>query len=277
MKSKKAAIQKWRGCTSVFAAFLAVTVGAATICETWRATLDSRTGTTSSRIVTDVVEGEELYNYKSDFANTTELVNAHKELAEKIQEEGFEINQTMVSIYEGIGGIVTGQKENMFTGQKEDEYGYQPGALPNSFGVSNETTGVKIGEPAVSVYQETNSDYMSSLKEYNDAAIVVVGRPSSEAADYYPGEEGMLEDEGAVNILGLTTNEREMISLAKENFEKVVVLINCNSPMEIEELKDDQDIDSIMWVGGVGNYGFLGVADVLKENHWKHLQNIWWS
>ncbi|MFA9378318.1 MAG: glycoside hydrolase family 3 C-terminal domain-containing protein [Lachnotalea sp.] len=34
--------------------------------------------------------------------------------------------------------------------------------------------------------------------------------------------------------------------------------------MEIEELKQDEDIDAILWTGLPGAYGFLGVADVLS-------------
>ena len=115
----------------------------------------------------------------------------------------------------------------------------------------------------MSAYTEANPDFLTSFSEYNDAAIVVIGRPSSEAGDFFPGTNGMAEDEGASNILGLTTNEREVIAAAKENFDKVIVLINSSSAMEIEELKQDDGVDSILWVGQPGNYGFLGVADVL--------------
>jgi beta-glucosidase len=40
-------------------------------------------------------------------------------------------------------------------------------------------------------------------------------------------------------------------------------MINASNPVEIEELKNDSDIDSILWVGEPGVNGFLGVAQVL--------------
>ena len=41
------------------------------------------------------------------------------------------------------------------------------------------------------------------------------------------------------------------------------MLINSDNPIEIEELKEDDEIDSILWTGLPGMYGFLGVADIL--------------
>lgn len=54
-----------------------------------------------------------------------------------------------------------------------------------------------------------------------------------------------------------------MINEAKKNFDKVIVLINSDNPMEIEELKEDKDIDSILWIGEPGTVGLKGVASVL--------------
>ena len=63
--------------------------------------------------------------------------------------------------------------------------------------------------------------------------------------------------------LALSDYERQMIALAKEHSTKVIVLINSDNPIEIEELKEDDEIDSILWTGLPGMYGFLGVADIL--------------
>jgi beta-glucosidase len=320
MKTKKAKVRKWRGLACIFASMLAVVIMTSTICEAWKGMLDTYLGTVSSKVVSEKSDdGTDLYKYKSYYKGATELVNAHKNLAERIQEEGsvllknndstlplkkgakvtllgmrshypvhggqigsspvvaqnvsleaalkekgLSINPTMVEIYDKIGNVVTGQVKNARTGQMENVYGNRPGTLSNSFAVGNETRPLKIGEPDVAAYKTTNADYAASFKNYNDAAIIVVGRPSTEAADFYPGKTGMAEDEGAKNILGLTSNERNMIALAKENFDKVIVLVNSDSQMEIEELKNDSKIDSILWVGVPSNYGFLGVADILN-------------
>ena len=123
-------------------------------------------------------------------------------------------------------------------------------------------------EPSVAELESSASgDLEASFEEYNDAAIVVVGRPSGESSDYIPG--GVKRDgegnslTGAEEPLQLTTNEKDMIELAKANFDRVIVLVNTTSTMEIDDLKNDKDIDSIVWIGHPGNYGTLGVADIL--------------
>ena len=120
-----------------------------------------------------------------------------------------------------------------------------------------------------------NPDYASAYDEYNDAAIVVLGRTSGENVSFYPGEEGRTtrSENGAVvsvvetntgNILGISAEEQAIIDEAKANFDKVIVLLNSSSALEIESLKDDPDIDAVMWIGYPGVYGFEAVASVLK-------------
>ena len=63
-----------------------------------------------------------------------------------------------------------------------------------------------------------NSEYSKDYAEYNDAAIVVVGRPGSEnGAGYYPGAEGLANGTSTVtgNILSLTDDEMAVINHAK--------------------------------------------------------------
>jgi beta-glucosidase len=64
--------------------------------------------------------------------------------------------------------------------------------------------------------------------------------------------------------LALSDNEKAMIDLAKAHSTKVIIMLNCNNPVEIEDLKNDAEVDAIVWAGEPGVYGFLGVADVLS-------------
>lgn len=104
----------------------------------------------------------------------------------------------------------------------------------------------------------------STKADFGDAAIVVIGRGSSENNDYLPG--GVKEGLGYDEPLQLSKNERDAVALATENFDKVIVLLNTNSPMEIGDLKANDKVDAILWIGHPGNYGFLGVADILCGN-----------
>jgi len=86
---KKRKTLAWRGLCVVFASTLVLVFGFSTIAEEWKTTIDSRLGTVSSKVITTESDNiDDLYSYKSDYANTTELINAHKDLAERIQEEG---------------------------------------------------------------------------------------------------------------------------------------------------------------------------------------------
>ena len=137
--------------------------------------------------------------------------------------------------------------------------------------LSQSFTGVLAGEepvfdlkePTISEIAATNADYMSSISEYADAAIVVVGRPASEAADYYPGETGVDTSTGVRNVLALSDNEKAIIDFAAENFETVIVLVNSGNAMELGDLETNEGVDAILWIGLPGNYGMRGVVDIL--------------
>lgn len=179
-----------------------------------------------------------------------------------LEEQGFTVNPVMVNVYETLGNVVTGTKQAMWTGETENVYGYRHGEISqNIFGPS--VGGYWVGEPDVSLYSESGEDYESSLAEYSDAAIVVIGRSGTEGGDYLPGEDGLAEGESGENPLALNEEERAMIQLATDNFDKVIVLVNAVNSMEIDELKTNDDIDAILWIGYPGSYGFRGVADVL--------------
>ncbi len=118
------------------------------------------------------------------------------------------------------------------------------------------------GEPSIAELEATNANFRDSFSEYGDAAIVVISRPSAESVDYLPGS--VAEGLGYEEPLALTQNERDEIALAKEASDNVIVLINTASAVEIKELADDPEIDSILWIGMPGCYGFLGVADIIS-------------
>ena len=94
-------------------------------------------------------------------------------------------------------------------------------------------------------------------------AVVMITRDSSEAADYQPTMFCATEGDSFERPLALSQYERDMLNLAKQHSSKVIVLINADNAMEIDELKNDPEIDAILWVGAPGLYGFNGVADIL--------------
>lgn len=117
-------------------------------------------------------------------------------------------------------------------------------------------------EPSRSeVEQAAGGDLASSCSQYGDAAIVTISRASAEANDFLPGS--VADGTGASDPLELTDNEREAIKMAEECSKNVVVLVNTDTPVQIQELADDPNVSAILWVGHPGAYGTLGIADLL--------------
>lgn len=103
---------------------------------------------------------------------------------------------------------------------------------------------------------------------YHDAAIVVISRPGSEFSDnkaYDVAGHSNVQD----HILMLEDNEKEMLKYVRQQgFEKVVVVINSASPMELGDLVEggtlDDCVDSILWIGYTGQNGIMALGDVLS-------------
>ncbi len=115
-----------------------------------------------------------------------------------------------------------------------------------------------IREPEAS---DVEANCASSFASYNDAAIVVIGRPGSESSDYLPGQ---VSDDGVSQPLELTPEETGIIELAEQNFDKVIVLINSCNSLNIDDLKHDEKVDAILNISFPGAYGMAGVADILS-------------
>jgi len=178
-----------------------------------------------------------------------ELVDASNvvTLAEAMTENGFSVNPEMLQFYQ------------------DKAADYAPGRASGGNVVSDyEEAGCKIGEVPVSEYDA------AMLDDYKDAAVIVFGRDAGESACFYPGMNGLLEpDEFKTsptgNILSLSDDERDLVNWTKQQgFEKIVVLLNSGTSMEIEELKQDDAIDSIVWIGNPGAYGTYGIARLLS-------------
>ncbi|MBQ9361118.1 MAG: glycoside hydrolase family 3 C-terminal domain-containing protein [Lachnospiraceae bacterium] len=171
-------------------------------------------------------------------------------IEEAMTEKGFSLNQDMIDLY----------SSDPMQGFMRRGFG-QPGhGLTPAFTATYENQSeYPVGEIPASLYSD---DVLKSAD--GTAAVVVLSRDSSEAADYYPTEKNTTEGDSYERPLALSDYEKAMIELAKKHSTKVIVLLNADNPLEIDELKKDAAIDAILWVGAPGMNGFLGVADVLS-------------
>ena len=143
-------------------------------------------------------------------------------------------------------------------------------------------SGFATGETPVTSY---TSDVTGSYGDYADAAIVVFSRiggegfdlPRSMATDFTSGKAV----DGAVSAdshyLQLDVNERELLQHVEENFDRVVVILNIGSTMEIGELKQDEKIDAVLWMGFPGSTGVMALGKVLtgEVNPSGHTVDTW--
>lgn len=88
-KKLQAGRRIWRGWTGVTASMLAFTLSAGMVIDGFRTDIDKFLGTQSTRMVTDGTgDPEQLYRYRSDYKSTKELLEAIRDLGERMSEEG---------------------------------------------------------------------------------------------------------------------------------------------------------------------------------------------
>lgn len=240
----------------------------------------------NQKIVSD--ENENSDYFTSDF-DTEEERTAHlQELGTKIEEEGIVLlknendalpiaSGSKISVFGqdsvdpiygggGAGSVDSSKAVNLKTAF--ENAGYQLNETLWKFYKSGEGSSYRkatpdvygegtfaVNEVPVDVYTDA---VKSSFTEYNDAAVIVIGRSGGESSDlsYEPLEDGY-------TYLQLNDDEKAMIQMVTENFDKVVVLLNTQNAMELGFL-DEYDIDACLWIGALGETGAYGVASALS-------------
>lgn len=127
------------------------------------------------------------------------------------------------------------------------------------------------GETPVTSYDGALKE---SFKDYNDAAIVVISRAGGEGGDLKTNYTKTATGRTDINnngdaktgdhYLELDDNEEAMIELAKANFKNVVVVLNIATSFELDGLKNDKGINSILWLGFPGGSGINALGKVLN-------------
>lgn len=142
--------------------------------------------------------------------------------------------------------------------------------------ISSTTPGVSdIGEVPISFYTQKLRDSFAS--DYNDVAFVLLSRYAGEGVDLDP-----LGDADGVPMLSLHPKEADLLKMIEESgrFQKTVVLINSPFAMDLQWIEDTQyGVDACLVFGAVGDYGFIGIADILtgKADVSGHLADTWAS
>ena len=154
-----------------------------------------------------------------------------KSIFDSLTAAGIEYNKSLVSFYQDNAASGSGRPANSSD-------------LDTGKVIANIPTGETPWE-----------SYPDSLKttfgEYNDAAIVVLTRMGGEGFDM------------ARSYLRLDENEKRLISEVGKLFNKVIVVLNVATSMEINDIANDDNVDAILWVSFTGNQGMMALGEIL--------------
>ena len=150
---------------------------------------------------------------------------------DSLEAAGFEYNSTLKSFYDSSA-----------SGSGRDS---NPSDLDNG-----KTVTLSTGETPLSMYTD---DIWNSCNGYNDAAIIVLTRIGGEGFDL------------PRSYLKLDENEKALIDkVCSMNFDRVIVLLNAANTLELQDLKNNDKIDAILWTGFAGTTGLNALGRILN-------------
>ncbi|MDD6301927.1 MAG: glycoside hydrolase family 3 C-terminal domain-containing protein [Bacillales bacterium] len=171
----------------------------------------------------------------SGAADTSEI----KDIFTSLEESGFQYSKGLKEFYEDPNRSGKGRDAN-----NSDLDNGNTVAISESF----------VGETPIDKYSD---DVWNTTDGYKDAALIVITRIGGEGAD--------LPRSADDHILKLRPAEKDLINAVKgKGFEKVVLLLNTASAMELKDVQEDAGVDSILWIGFDGTEGMSALGEILK-------------
>ena len=281
MKKIKKLNSLWHGLTSVFAVLSVGVFTGYTIANNYQTVADQL----FAPLVSSQASGEEAKTYESPYENTTDFITDRDNTLKQIAAEGTVLlknngalpltnanNITLLgtaSHYPLYGGNIAS-----YVADKAEKISLES-ALSNYYSL-NQTAidyyksagNTRSASPDFERYNtgevSLNSSVTSSFSSYGDAAICVIARASAEEADY--SKDTVVTDadghEGPKGM-ALSVNEKAMLDEAIKSFDKVIIVLNTASPIEIDEYANNENVDAILWCGYPGSLGFESVAKII--------------
>jgi beta-glucosidase len=118
-----------------------------------------------------------------------------------------------------------------------------------------------IGEMPVDGYEAQSA----SFADYADAAVVYIGRPGGEGGDLTRDMSDWDDNaEPGQHQLELNQDEKDLVELAKANFDTVVIVVNSSTTIEMGDLQADTGVDAILLAGSPGATGLNAVGRILS-------------
>ncbi len=158
-------------------------------------------------------------------------------LEKGLQNAGFTMNRELIQFYKSLAG----KREEV------DIFNLVGGDF-------------NVYEPDVSEYSD---ELISNAKSFSNTAIVVFARSGGEGGDLPMDMDGYIGGSQGKHYLELADNEIDMLEMVKNNFDKVILLINSSNAMELGFVESDA-IDAVLWIGGPGSTGLNSVGKILS-------------
>lgn len=171
----------WRGVTTTFAALLALSLTATSAVQGFRTDINKFLGTTSTRFVSDEgVDAGETYTYRSDYSNTTELVQSIRDLGERVSEEGS-------VLLKNDGALPLGEDETKkvsllgFSSYYPVQGGDMGSVVSQNEGTDADTVdmvtafkekGFSINETLQSLYESMKDDFSTEINNFGQKTTV---------------------------------------------------------------------------------------------------------
>lgn len=151
-----------------------------------------------------------------------------------LESEGFEVNTALLSKYEQFSN-------NRHEGGTEYPF--------------------PLVEPERGWYTQ---EIINEAKTFSDTALITFTRKGGEGVDMprYQKKWNASSDMTRT-YLQLSVEEEDLIDLVTENFDKVIVLLDCSNPLELGFL-DNEKIDAALNVGYLGQSGTKSIGRILK-------------
>ena len=107
--------------------------------------------------------------------------------------------------------------------------------------------------------------YMAGAKEFSDTAILVISRAGGESQDI-PRIQKKFDknqpDDTSRTYLQISTEEEAVLGKIRNNFAKVIVVINACNAMDLSFL-EEYDVDAAISISGSGQSGAVAVTKIL--------------
>ena len=280
----------WRGLSGVLAFLLIFITFVSPIADTYARRINAMLGISTSEVVSSGSSTEDTAYFKSDYGTDIYDLEQLAQLeADAAAEEVRQVEAGVVLLKNDNDALplAAGSSVTLF-GQSTVNPFYSYHSVSNSMQtlvtyVDSMRSVYDVNETLVSTYSSSGYTrvrsatspvigeapaefYTDALKQswqtsYNDAAIVFITRQGGEDSDL------VMETSEGISQLALHQDERDMLAMLQQEkangvFDKIIVLVNANSAMELGWL-EEYDVDDCLWVGTPGIVGFTGVANVL--------------